>query len=181
MSVFDDNNTKMQAKYDALIKRKNELDEGFYNGIYDRYKYPVLTAEHIPLLWKYDYNAETNPYFMERIGVNAVFNSGAIYFNNKFCLMARIEGNDRKSFFGIAESDNGVDNFIFRDFPVLIPDLEDETNIYDIRLTEHEDGWIYGVFCSESKDKTSSDLSAATAQAGIVRTKDLHDFERLPE
>ena len=167
-------------KYEALINRKNEKTD-FYNGIYDRYKYPVLTAAHAPLIWKYDFNYETNPYFMERLGVNAALNSGAIKLNGKYCLIVRVEGNDRKSFFAVAESDNGIDGFRFRDYPVQLPDTcPEETNVYDMRVTQHEDGWIYGVFCSESKDTESSDLSAAVAQAGIVRTKDLVTWERLP-
>lgn len=166
-------------KYNRLIERKNEKADS-YNGIYDRYVYPVLTREHIPLTWKYDLNPETNPYFMERLGVNAVMNSGAIELDGKFYLVARIEGNDRKSFFGVAESDNGIDGFKFWDYPILLPDTcPEETNVYDMRLTKHEDGYIYGVFCSESKDKTVSDLSAAVAAAGIVRTKDLRNWERL--
>lgn len=168
------------AKYEALITRKNEKTDD-YNGIYDRYKYPVLTAAHAPLVWKYDFNYETNPYFMERLGINATLNSGAIELDGKFYLVVRVEGNDRKSFFAVAESDNGIDNFRFWDYPVLLPDTNpEETNVYDMRLTKHEDGWIYGVFCSESKDTESSDLSAAVAQAGIVRTKDLKTWERLP-
>ena len=167
-------------KYNKLISRKN-VKADIYNGIYDRYVYPVLTREHIPLAWKYDLNPETNPYFMERLGVNAVMNSGAIELDGKFYLVARIEGNDRKSFFGVAESDNGIDGFRFWDYPILLPDTcPEETNVYDMRLTKHEDGYIYGVFCSESKDKTVSDLSAAVAAAGIVRTKDLKNWERLP-
>ena len=166
-------------KYNKLINRKN-VKSDIYNGIYDRYEYPVLTREHIPLAWKYDLNPETNPYFMERLGVNAVMNSGAIELNGKFYLVARIEGNDRKSFFGVAESDNGIDGFRFWDYPILLPDTcPEETNVYDMRLTKHEDGYIYGVFCSESKDKTVNDLSAAVAAAGIVRTKDLKNWERL--
>ncbi len=168
------------AKYEALITRKNEKTDD-YNGIYDRYKYPVLTAAHAPLIWKYDFNYETNPYFMERLGINAALNSGAIELNGNFYLVVRVEGNDRKSFFAVAESDNGIDNFRFWDYPVLLPDTQpEETNVYDMRLTKHEDGWIYGVFCSESKDTDSNDLSAAIAQAGIVRTKDLKTWERLP-
>lgn len=168
------------AKYNKLINRKNEKVD-CYNGIYDRYVYPVLTREHIPLTWKYDLNPETNPYFMERLGVNAVMNAGAIELNGKFYLVARIEGNDRKSFFGVAESDNGIDGFTFWDYPILLPDTcPEETNVYDMRLTKHEDGYIYGVFCSESKDRTVNDLSAAVAAAGIVRTKDLRNWERLP-
>ena len=172
---------EMAKAQEAFLNRKNHKDEQFYNGIYDRYEYPVLTRDHIPLTWKYDLSAESNPYFMERLGVNAVFNSGAIYLNGRYYLVARIEGNDRKSFFGVAESDNGVDGFRFWDEPILLPDTcPEETNVYDMRLTQHEDGWIYGVFCSESKDTASSDLSAAVAAAGIVRTKDLKNWERLP-
>ena len=171
---------RQKALQDAYLARKNKKTD-FYNGIYDRWENPVLTRESIPLSWRFDLNPETNPHFMERLGVNAVFNSGAIKLNGKYYLVARVEGNDRKSFFAVAESDSPVDNFRFWDFPVRLPDTEpDETNVYDMRLTQHEDGWIYGVFCSESKDKTSSDLSAATAQAGIVRTKDLKTWERLP-
>lgn len=167
-------------KYNKLIDRKNVKSDN-YNGIYDRYQYPVLTREHIPLHWRYDLNPETNPYFMERLGVNAVMNSGAIELNGKYYLVARIEGNDRKSFFGVAESDNGIDGFKFWDYPILLPDTcPEETNVYDMRLTKHEDGYIYGVFCSESKDTTVNDLSAAVAAAGIVRTKDLKNWERLP-
>lgn len=167
-------------KYNKLIARKNVKSDS-YNGIYDRYQYPVLTREHIPLHWRYDLNPETNPYFMERLGVNAVMNSGAIELNGKYYLVARIEGNDRKSFFGVAESDNGIDGFKFWDYPILLPDTcPEETNVYDMRLTKHEDGYIYGVFCSESKDTSVNDLSAAVAAAGIVRTKDLKDWERLP-
>ncbi|MBD5500885.1 MAG: glycosidase [Lachnospiraceae bacterium] len=169
------------AKYEALIGRKNEVDTEFYNGIYDRYKYPVLTREHIPLTWQYDLNPETNPYFMKRLGINAVLNAGAILLNGKYHLVARIEGDDRKSFFGVAESDNGIDGFRFWDYPILLPDTcPEETNVYDMRLTQHEDGYIYGVFCSESKDTSVNDLSAAVAAAGIVRTKDLKTWERLP-
>lgn len=168
-------------KYEALINRKNEVDPDFYNGIYDRYVNPVLTREHIPLTWQYDLNPETNPYFMKRLGINAVMNSGAIELNGKYYLVARIEGDDRKSFFGVAESDNGIDGFRFWDYPILLPDTcKEETNVYDMRLTKHEDGYIYGVFCSESKDTTVNDLSAAVAAAGIVRTKDLKTWERLP-
>lgn len=166
-------------KYNKLIARKNVKSDS-YNGIYDRYQYPVLTREHIPLHWRYDLNPETNPYFMERLGVNAVMNSGAIELDGKYYLVARIEGNDRKSFFGVAESDNGIDGFTFWNYPILLPDTcPEETNVYDMRLTKHEDGYIYGVFCSESKDTSVNDLSAAVAAAGIVRTKDLKNWERL--
>lgn len=167
-------------KQEALLCRKNEADPDFYNGVYDRYRYPVLTREHIPLTWQYDLNPQTNPHFMRRLGINAVMNSGAIYLDGKYYLVARIEGDDRKSFFGVAESDNGVDGFRFWDYPILLPDTcPEETNVYDMRLTKHEDGYIYGVFCSESKDTTVNDLSAAVAAAGIVRTKDLKNWERL--
>lgn len=168
-----------QEKLDRLIERKNRKS-GFYNGIIDRYEDPVLTREHIPVHWKYDLDEKTNPYFMERLGVNAVMNSGAIELGGKFYLVARVEGNDRKSFFAVAESDSGIDGFRFWDYPVRLPDTcPEETNVYDMRLTKHEDGFIYGVFCSESKDRTSSDLSAAVAEAGIVRTVDLVNWERL--
>lgn len=166
-------------KYERLVSRKNEKST-HYTGIYDRYVNPVLTNEHIPLFWKYDLDEKTNPYFMERLGVNAVFNSGALELNGKYYLVARIEGNDRKSFFGVAESENPAEGFRFWDYPVQLPDTcKHETNVYDMRLTKHEDGYIYGVFCSESKDSTNSDLSAAVAEAGIVRTKDLKTWERL--
>ena len=171
---------KMFADYAHLIHEKNEKTD-FYNGIYSRYKNPVLTRDHIPPFWKYDLNEETNPYCMERLGVNATMNSGAIKLDGKYCLAVRVEGNDRKSFFAIARSDSPVEGFVFDDYPVLLPDTcPEETNVYDMRLTLHEDGWIYGVFCSESKDTSNPDLSAAVAAAGIVRTKDLVNFERLP-
>ena len=172
---------ELAARYETLIGRKNEVNPDFYNGIYDRYRYPVLTRNHVPPFWMYDPNPETNPFMMQRLGVNAVFNSGALYLDGKFTLVARVEGSDRKSFFAVAQSDSGVDGFRFWDEPVLLPDTcPEETNVYDMRLTRHEDGWIYGVFCSESKDPASKDLSAATAAAGIVRTKDLKTWERLP-
>ena len=168
------------AKQELLINRKNEIDPDFYNGIYDKYKYPVLTREHAPLIWQYDFNPETNPYFMKRLGINAVLNSGAIELNGKYYLVARVEGDDRKSFFAVAESDSPVDGFRFWDYPILLPDTcPEETNVYDMRLTKHEDGYIYGVFCSESKDTSVNELSAAVAAAGIVRTKDLKTWERL--
>ena len=166
-------------KQEALLNRKNEKTD-LYNGIFDRYKYPVLTREHIPLTWRYDLNKETNPHFMERLGVNAVMNAGAIELGGKYYLIARIEGNDRKSFFGVAESNDGVSGFRFWDYPILLDDVcPEETNVYDMRLTKHEDGYIYGVFCSESKDTSVNELSAAVAAAGIVRTKDLKHWERL--
>lgn len=172
---------ELKEEQEKLLSRKNKVDESFYNGIYDRYVYPVLTREHAPIIWQYDLDKRTNPFFEERLGINCVFNSGAVYLNGKFYLVARVEGNDRKSFFAVAESDSGIDNFRFWDYPILLPDTcPEETNVYDMRLTQHEDGYIYGVFCSESKDKNSSDLSAAVAAAGIVRTKDLKRWERLP-
>lgn len=171
----------LAAEQEKLLTRKNEVDTNFYNGLFERYRYPVLTREHAPIHWRFDVNKDTNPYFMERLGINAVMNSGAIELNGKFYLVARVEGNDRKSFFAVAESDNGIDNFRFWDYPILLPDTcPEETNVYDMRLTKHEDGWIYGVFCSESKDTSANDLSAAVAAAGIVRTKDLKKWERLP-
>lgn len=168
-----------KEKQERLLAKPNEPKES-YNGIFTRWKNPVLTREHIPLHWKYDLDIRTNPNFMERLGVNSTFNSGAIELNGKFYLVARIEGVDRKSFFGVAESDSPVQGFRFWDYPVVLPDTcPEETDVYDMRLTKHEDGWIYGVFCSESKDRTSDDLSAAVAAAGIVRTKDLKHWERL--
>lgn len=168
-----------KAKVDALVQRKNQKSR-FYNGLYERYEYPVLTREMIPVHWRYDLEEETNPYFMERLGVNAVMNAGAIFLDGTYYLVARVEGNDRKSFFAVAESKSGIEGFHFQDIPVQLPDTcPEETNIYDMRLTKHEDGWIYGVFCSESKDTASTDLSAAVASAGIVRTRDLKKWERL--
>lgn len=169
-----------KEKLERLIGKKNRKTE-FYNGIYNRYVDPVLTREHIPVEWKYDLNPQTNPFFMERLGVNAVMNAGAIELDGRICLVVRVEGNDRKSFFAVAESESGVDGFRFWDEPVMLPDTcPEETNVYDMRLTKHEDGYIYGVFCSESKDTSVKDLSAAVAAAGIVRTKDLKNWERLP-
>ena len=163
-----------------MIARPNKpCEDG--NGIFDRYENPVLTRHHIPPFWKYDLDESTNPFMMERLGVNAVFNAGALKLNGKYYVVARVEGNDRKSFFAVAESDSPTQGFRFKDFPVIIPDTElEETNVYDMRLTQHEDGYIYGVFCSESKNTASADLSAAVAAAGIVRTKDLENWERLP-
>ena len=171
-------------RHEKLVSMPNERDEQDYNGIYYRYKNPILTAAHIPVFWRYDLNPATNPFLMERIGINAAFNAGAMKWNGKYLLVARVEGNDRKSFFAIAESPNGTDNFRFWDYPITLPDVDDpETNVYDMRLTAHEDGWIYGIFCAERKDPAalSGDLSSATASAGIVRTKDLITWERLPD
>ena len=180
MSTFETVYARENAKYEALVNRKNRpLDS--YNGIYTRWENPVLTREHAPVFWRYDCNPKTNPFFMERLGVNAVFNAGALKLGDKYYLVARVEGNDRKSFFAVAESESPVEGFRFWDYPVQLPDTcPEETNVYDMRLTQHEDGWIYGVFCSESKDASGLDLSAAVAAAGIVRTKDLKTWERLP-
>ncbi len=182
-SYFSERRRKIETEYKALIQRSNErIETG--NGIFERYRYPVLTASHTPLEWRYDFDAETNPYFMERLGINAVFNPGAMKFNGKYILIARVEGADRKSFFAVAESPSGIDNFTFWDTPVVMPETDNpDTNVYDIRLTDHEDGWIYGVFCTERKDPEApeSDTSAAMAQAGIARTKDLKTWERLPD
>lgn len=182
MSVnFEKRMQALQEAHKGLIKRKNKREK-LDNGIYSRYEYPVLTAEHTPLEWRFDFNEETNPYLMERFGINSVFNSGAIKFNNKYVLVARVEGKDRKSFFAIAESANGIDNFTFWDFPIIIPPTKDpETNIYDMRLVHHEDGWIYGIFCTERRDFSApeSGQSVGIAQCGLVRTKDLVKWERL--
>ncbi len=169
--------------HESLIQKKNEIVEES-NGVYNRYKNPVLTNKHTPLIWKYDFNQETNPYLMERNGINATMNSGAIKYNGKYILVVRVEGADRKSFFAIAESPNGIDKFRFWDYPVTMPeDIIPATNIYDMRLTAHEDGWIYGIFCAERYDNNApkGDLSSATATAGIARTKDLINWERLPD
>lgn len=183
MTKFSERLSKLREAHESLLKRKNEPEE-LSNGIYTRYKYPVLTAGHAPLEWRYDLNENTNPFLMERIMINAAFNAGAIKFNGKYCVVARVEGADRKSFFAVAESPNGVDNFKFWDTPVVIPQLEEpDTNVYDMRLTAHEDGWIYGVFCTERKDKSApeGDTVMAVANAGIVRTKDLKNWERLDD
>lgn len=182
MNRYDNRLHILTKEYDELISRENEkILPG--NGVFERYKYPILTADHPPLEWRYDFNPETNPYLMERFGINAVFNAGSIKFNGKYLIMARVEGHDRKSFFAIAESPNGIDNFRFWEYPVQLPDLyPEETNVYDMRLTKHEDGWIYGIFCSESKDPDApaGDLTSAIAAAGIIRSRDLKNWERLP-
>lgn len=173
----------LENEYHDIISRANEeVKES--NGVYVRYKNPVLTAAHAPLLWRYDLNHETNPFLIERFGINATLNAGAIKYNNKYLLMVRVEGIDRKSFFAIAESENGIDNFTFWDYPVLMPETEEpDTNIYDIRLTQHEDGWIYGLFCTERRDPNAApgDTSAAIAQCGIARTKNMLNWQRLPD
>ena len=183
MKDFEKSLSQLRLDHENLLKKANEVAP-FSNGIYDRYNFPIVTPAHIPLSWRYDFNPQTNPYLMERIGVNATLNSGAIKWNGKYLLVVRVEGNDRKSYFAITESPNGVDNFKFWDEPVTIPQLpEKDVNVYDMRLTNHEDGYIYGVFCVERKDPNApaGDLSSAVASAGIVRTKDLKTWERLPD
>lgn len=182
-NAFTDRLSQIRDDYETLIARKN-IKAGRDNGVYCRYLNPVLTEEHIPYFWRYDLNPATNPMLLERIGFNAVFNAGAIKLNGKYILMARVEGVDRKSFFAIAESDNGVDNFRFRDYPIVLPETDNpDVNVYDMRLVAHEDGWIYGFFCSERKDPNAPphDQSSAVAAAGIARTKDLERWERLPD
>lgn len=171
----------LKSRFEELVTRPNMPIEG--NGIFERYINPILTGGHAPLEWRYDLNPDTNPYLMERFGIHAAFNSGAIKWNGKYVLVVRVEGADRKSFFAVAESPNGIDNFRFRPRPVTMPEWgEPATNVYDMRLTRHEDGWIYGLFCVERKDHgNEADLSAATAACGIARTKDLVNWERLPD
>ena len=180
---FNSRYGQIREKHTDLIKVKNNSIFSM-NGIYNRYKNPILTRDHIPMEWRYDLNPKTNPFFMERIGFNAVFNSGAIKLDGKYLLIARVEGNDRKSFFAVAESPNGLDNFQFWDKPINIPQTEKfDTNVYDMRITQHDDGWLYGIFCTERKDPSApeGDTSTAMAEAGIVRTKDLKVWERLPD
>ncbi len=182
-SIFKNRVELLRQTQQTLINRKNQIEEAG-NGIFDRYKYPVLTAAHVPLEWKYDFDSETNPYLMERIGINAVFNAGAILFNHKYIMVARVEGSDRKSFFAVAESDNGIDGFKFWDYPITFESFDDaDTNVYDMRLVQHEDGWIYGLFCTEKRDPAApeGDQTSALAQCGIIRTKDLKQWERLPD
>ena len=181
MDLFNYRKNLVLARYEELVTRPNTPIQG--NGVYERYANPVITAEMVPPTWKYDFNPATNPYFMERIGCNATLNSGAIKWNGKYILMVRVEGNDRKSFFAVAESPNGIDNFRFWPHPATMPDTEDPaTNVYDMRLTHHEDGWVYGLFCVERHDDSCpGDLSAATAACGIARTRDLINWERLPD
>ncbi len=183
MITFEEKLHNLFSAYNQLITRKN-VPLGNNNGIITRYRHPILTSSHTPIFWRYDLNPDTNPYLMERIGMNATMNSGAIKWNGKYLLVVRVEGADRKSFFAVAESPNGVDNFHFWDYPITMP--EDEipaTNIYDMRLTAHEDGWIYGIFCAERHDPAApkGDLSSAIATAGIARTKDFVKWERLPD
>ena len=184
LDAFQRRLNRLQAEYDALITRPNAPDEDGSNGVFERYRCPILTAAHTPLFWRFDLNPLTNPYLMERLGINAVFNPGAIELDGKICLVCRVEGYDRKSFFAVAESANGVDNFHFWDYPIVMPETGDpDTNVYDMRLVKHEDGWIYGLFCTERQDPNAppGDLSSAVAQGGIARTKDMKTWERLPD
>jgi len=182
MHPFHEKKAALIAEHEALITRPNEARQSG-NGIYSRWKYPVLTAAHAPIFWRYDLNEQRNPHLMERLGVNATFNSGAIYLDGRYLLVVRVEGNDRKSFFAMAESPNGTDQFRFWDYPIELPETEDpDTNVYDMRLTQHADGWIYGLFCTERKDQSRpNDTSAAVANCGIARTRDLKTWERLPD
>lgn len=179
---FDNKLEELFVEQEKLIGRVN-AKTGKDNGVYNKYQYPILTHEHAPIFWRYDLNHETNPHLMERLGVNTTFNAGAIYLNGKYHIIARVESNDVKSFFAVAESDNGVDNFRFWDHPIVMPVTDDpEMNVYDIRVTQHEDGWIYGLFCAERKDASKpGDSSAALATCGIARTKDLISWERLDD
>jgi 4-O-beta-D-mannosyl-D-glucose phosphorylase len=182
--TFHERKARLKAAYEAFVSKENEVETGWDNGVYLRCKNPVLTHAHTPLEWRYDFNEERNPFLMERMEMNAICNSGAIELNGKICLVARMEGVDRKSYFGICESDTGIDNFRFHEIPCVIPETErPDTNVYDMRLVQHEDGWIYGLFCTERKDPNAPEhnTSAAEAQCGIVRTKDLRKWERLPD
>ena len=181
--LFEKRLKTLQAEQKQLTDRQNEI-AGTGNGVFDRYKYPVLTAAHTPLFWRYDLDPETNPYLAERFGINATFNAGAIKLNDKYLLVARVEGADRKSFFAVAESADGINNFTFWDYPIDMPEAEEpDTNVYDMRLTAHEDGWIYGLFCTERRDPDAPahDQSMAIAACGIARSKDLVKWERLPD
>ena len=182
--LFYERLEKLEETHRQLLEQPNRLDKFWDNGIYERYVNPVLSAAHTPLNWRYDLNPAGNPYLMERLGINAAFNAGAIELDDKICLAVRVEGWDRKSFFAIAESPNGIDSFRFREEPIFMPETEDpDINVYDMRLVKHEDGWIYGIFCTERKDPNApaGDLSSAVAQAGIARTRDLNTWERLPD
>jgi 4-O-beta-D-mannosyl-D-glucose phosphorylase len=182
-SLFQKRLELLMGEHESLITRQN-TKEDLGNGVYNRYQYPVLTAAHTPLSWRYDLNESCNRYLMERFGINAVFNAGAIKIDSKYLVIARVEGADRKSFFAVAESANGVDNFRFWDHPITLPETDNpDTNVYDMRVVQHEDGWIYGVFCTERKDPSApaGDQSSAIAQAGIARTKDLKTWQRLPD
>jgi 4-O-beta-D-mannosyl-D-glucose phosphorylase len=172
----------LQQVHDELLNKKN-AEKRSINGIYNRFENPVLTPQHTPLEWRFDLDPAANPFLLERFGINATFNSGAMKFKDKYVLAVRVEGKNRKSFFAIAESENGIDHFTFWDHPLVMPEKKGETNIYDMRLVHHEDGWIYGIFCAESRDPSApeSDQSSAIAQCGIARTKDLVTWERLPD
>jgi 4-O-beta-D-mannosyl-D-glucose phosphorylase len=173
----------LDIEHRQLLKKPNEI-AGLGNGVFDRYKNPALTAAHTPLFWRYDLNPETNPYLMERFGINATFNAGAIKLNGKYLMMVRVEGADRKSFFAVAESPDGISNFTFWEYPVDLPETDEpDTNVYDMRLTAHDDGWIYGLFCTERRDPEAPayDQSMAVAACGIARTKDLLTWQRLPD
>lgn len=175
---------QLVAEQEKLLKAKNRIDKRFYNGLYDRFTNPVLTREHVPVSWRWDANPKTNPYMIERLGIGTAFNAGAMEFEGRIIVMARTDGHDRKSFFAVAESKTGIDGFRFWDEPVVMPETEDpDTNVYDMRLTRHADGWIYGLFCSERRDPKAAphDLSSAVAACGIARTKDLKKWERLPD
>ncbi|MBD5275934.1 MAG: glycosidase [Bacteroides sp.] len=181
MDIFEYRKNLIMGRYEEFVSRPNTAIEG--NGIFERYANPVVTAETVPPYWKYDFDRASNPYFMERIGCNATLNSGALKWGDKYVIVVRVEGNDRKSFFAVAESPTGIDNFRFWPHPITLPDTDDPaTNVYDMRLTRHEDGWIYGLFCVERHDDSKpGDLSAATAACGIARTRDLINWERLPD
>ncbi|MCX7848573.1 MAG: glycosidase [bacterium] len=184
LSVYEKRLKELISEHERLHRRKNRVDRTWNNGVFERYVWPVLTRDHTPLTWRYDFDRERNPYLMERLGINAVFNAGAMEWEGKVVLMCRVEGYDRKSFFAIAESKNGVDGFVFRPRPVVIPETDNpDVNVYDMRLTKHEDGWVYGVFCTERRDPNAGagDLSSAIAQCGIVRSKDLEEWERLDD
>ena len=174
---------ELSKRHEKLVTRKNQkIETG--NGVFDRHAFPVLTAEHTPVFWRYDLDQRTNPYLMERMGINSTFNAGAMEYNGKIVVLARVEGVDRKSFLAVAESPNGIDNFRFWDFPILMPETQDpDINVYDIRVVRHADGWIYGLFCTERKDPKapSWDTSSAVAQCGIARTRDLKNWERFPD
>ena len=183
ISQFHSRSTQLKQAHKQLLATPNNVILNG-NGVFDRYKNPVLTAAHAPLNWKYDFNETTNPFLMERFGINAVFNAGAIKWNNKYILVARVEGADRKSFFAVAESATGIDNFSFWEYPIDMPETEvADTNVYDMRLIAHEDGWVYGLFCTERKDPAAAagDYTSAVAQCGMARTKDLVKWDRLPD
>ena len=182
MMDYKTRETLLRNQHEELLERKNYPLDG--NGVYERFRFPVVTADHAPLEWRYDFDPVANPYLMERFGIHAAFNAGAIKFNGRYCLVVRVEGADRKSFFAVAESDSPIDGFRFRERPITMPEFgEPATNVYDMRVVQHEDGWIYGIFCVERKDPAApaNDTSSAVAAAGIARTHDLVNWERLPD